>query len=249
MLPKQAVCRRDGRWGPTLPSGESIGRIGRNQRSLYPTGSDETPDPDDGEYYVDDLMYQSVIRLFPEESDKEMLAMNYETIVKHWYFGERRPYRKEPSRAHPLAVSESGPGWLDCLRPFWQKRQQQKRSRAWAVIDSLATDLFVCSCGAFTGMEVAIEHRKRAAGHFNTQRVARKNGCGGVTQIDRDAIASTRLEQRRILHGVSRAGAQDTFGDPARHAVGSNVNQFHGPVSIGSINTDPKVCQNPPSDG
>jgi hypothetical protein len=39
-------------------------------------------------------MYQSVIRLFPEESDKEMLAMNYETMVKHWYSANAGPIGK-----------------------------------------------------------------------------------------------------------------------------------------------------------
>ena len=98
-------------------------------------------------------------------------------------------------------------------------------------------------------MEVAIEHRKRTASHFNTQRVARENSRGGVTQIYRDAIAPAGLEQRRIFQWISRAGAQDTFGDPARHAVGSDVDQLHCPVCIGRIDADPKVRQHPPGDG
>ena len=82
------------------------------------------------------------------------------------------------------------------------------------MIDRLDGNLLARSGWTFSGVEVTVEHRERAAGDFDAERVSGKNCRRGVADIDGEAIAASRLEQVGILVRIARAGTQYPSASP-----------------------------------
>ena len=111
--------------------------------------------------------------------------------------------------------------------------QHDVRSVPFPVVDSLPGDLHpVVLADRRPCILVTIEPGEIAAGYIDPHPVALLEKVAGCPEVDNECIDPTRLNQRRFGPGGPKAGANNAVLEVVGVAVGTNVDQFGGKVSI-----------------
>src|SRR5262245_24145140 len=84
----------------------------------------------------------------------------------------------------------------------------------------------------FAGVQVAIEAREVAGGDLDPDAVAGQEHVAGGPEVDGEAGDLVRDERCGSLARVAVAGADDAVGQVLRVAVGPDVDQLCGEVSV-----------------
>ena len=83
-----------------------------------------------------------------------------------------------------------------------------------------------------SGVQVAVEARKVAAGNLQAQRVSFFEDIAGRPDVNVEFVYLPGRKQRRRLLRIAIAGAQNSFGQILREAVGPDVNQLGGKIRV-----------------